>query len=110
LFAAGSENVTDPLGTLGVLELGAGVGDGAGLAGVGAGDGAGVGAGEGLGAFVLGAQYGAGAGEYLDSDLLCPPLSAIAVDATAANRIPRNTLFICVYLARKESQRRNTTQ
>ena len=110
MFAAGSENVTDPLGTLGVLELGAGVGGGEGLAGVGAGAGAGVGAGAGLGAFVLGAQYGAGAGEYLDSDLLCPPFPAIAVDATAANRIPRIALFIYVYLTRKEGQRRNTMQ
>ena len=94
MFAGGSENVTDPLGTLGVLGLGAGAGDGGGLAGVGAGAGAGVGAGLGLGAFVLGAQYGAGAGEYLDSDLLCPPLSAIATDATVANRTPRIYLDI----------------
>ena len=81
--------MTDPCEVVGADTLGAGAGDGAGLL-----DGAGAGAGLGAGEVVLGAQYGAGAGEYLDSDLLCPPLSAIATDATAANRTPRIYLDI----------------
>ena len=82
MFAGGSENVTDPPDTLGVLGLGAG-----------AGAGVGVGAGAGLGAFVFGAQYGAG--EYdLDSDLLCPPLSAIALTAANIRPIARYLFMI----------------